>query len=447
MTTTFTSARASGAVPVLGHIPALIRNPRKFLLSLPDLGDLVRIRLGPSAAFVLCNAELTDEMLANDRVFDKGGPLVDRLRDLIGDSVSTCPHSRHRRQRRLTQPAFEPNRFAGYASTMINETDSVISSWGDGEELDVVGATQAITTRISARTIFSASTSSALIEEAHGALSEILGDVGKRMLMPPPLDKVPIPTKLRYDRARTRLREVTGQLIADYRSMGVDHHDLISMLLSARDVDGDSLTDEEILNHVVTLFVGGFETVATTLAWAICVLAHHPEIQERLHSEVDSALGGRSPTLEDLAEMPYTCGVITESLRMYPPGWLLSRVATEDSSLGGVNIPAGSTVIYSPFLLGNHVKMFADPQRFDPDRWAEDGPASGRGALVPFGGGPRKCIGDAFTMFEAPIVLAMIASRWRLTPVNSEVRPLEHALDRMCFVLAPRKVRVRISKR
>ena len=447
MTATFTSAPAAGALPVLGHVLSLLRNPRKFLTSLPQHGDLVRIRLGASTAYVVCNAELTRQVLVNDRVFDKGGPFVDRLREFIGDSVSTCPHSQHRRQRRLMQPAFHPKRFAGYTSMMNTETSAITGSWRDGEVLDVVASMQAITTRITARTMFAAPASGALIEAAYDALSEIMHGAGKRMLMPPPLDRLPTPGKIRYDRARRRIREVTDQLIADYRAAGVDHQDLMSMLLAARDENGNALSEEEISNQVVTLFLGGVETVASTLGWALCVLAVHPEIQRRLRDEVDAVLGGRAPTLEDLETMHYTRGIITESLRMYPPGWLLSRTTTTDSQLGNIPVPAGSTIIYSPYLLGNRAELFDDPTRFDPDRWGPHTTKPPRGALVPFGDGARKCIGDTYTMIEAPLVLAAIAARWQVHPMNSDVRLLERPLERMSFLLTPRNVRIRLTAR
>ncbi|SMC59988.1 cytochrome P450 [Kibdelosporangium aridum] len=437
MTSPFTFAEAKGALPVLGHVGKLLRDPRGFLMSLPDQGDLVRIRLGTSRAYLVCNAELTHQVLVNDRVFDKGGPFVDRLREFIGESVSTCPRGEHRRQRRLMQPAFHPNRLTHYAELMKTETVVVTNSWQHGQVLDVYAAMQAITTKIAARTMFAAPASAALIEDAYDALNEIMTGAGKRMLIPPPLDKLPTRSKIRYDRARKRIREITDQLISDYRAAGVDHQDLMSMLL-ARDEDGGALSEEEISNQVVTLFLGGVETVASTLGWALCVLALHPEIQDRLHAEVDAI--GPSPTLEDLAKMPYAKGIISESLRMYPPGWLLTRMTTKDSMLGGVHIPAGSTVIYSPFLLGNRSDLFDDPDRFDPDRHAK---RPVKGSFVPFGEGPRKCIGDTFTMVEAPLVLALIAAKWRVEPAGTRIRPLE----RMSLLLTPRDLKVRLVAR
>lgn len=289
MTTIFTSVDAAGGWPLLGHVVSLLRNPREFLMSLPQQGDLVRIGLGPSKAYVVCDPELTHQVLVNDRVFDKGGPFVDRLREFIGESVSTCPRGEHRRQRRLMQPAFHPNRLTHYAEMMNNETATVIKTWQDGDVLDVYASMQAITTRIAARTMFAAPASAALVEDAYGALNEIMIGAGRRMLIPPPFDKVPTPGKIRYDRARKRIREITDQLIAGYRAAGVDHQDLMSMLL-AKDDNGNSLSKEEISNQVVTLFLGGVETVASTLGWALCVLALQPETQQRMHDEIDSVL-------------------------------------------------------------------------------------------------------------------------------------------------------------
>jgi cytochrome P450 len=440
--TTFRTAEAAGALPLLGHVPSLIRNPRKFLLSLPAQGDVVQIRLGPSTAYVLCDADLTHQVLVNDRIFEKGGPFVDRLREFLGESVSTCPRAEHRRQRRLMQPAFTSKRLDGYAKMMNEEAVRVVESWRDGAAIDVYATMQSITTRIATRTMFAAPASRALVEQAYDALNDIMIGAGRRMLIPPPLDKIPTPGKLRYDRARRNIRRVTDQLVVDYRKAGVDHEDLMSMLLRPDD-EGNVLSEQEISNQVVTLFLGGVETVASTLGWALCVLALRPDIQQRLCDEVDTVLQGRAPTAEDLPSLPYTNGVGNESLRMYPPGWLLTRQTTADFQLGGVDIPADSAIIYSPFLLGSQADLFDDPDSFDPDRWADNAARAPRGAMVPFGGGPRKCIGDTFSMVELAVVLAAIAQRWRLEPAGTEIRPLE----RMSLLMTPRKLKVRLVAR
>ena len=441
MTTPSIVAEAKGALPGLGHAIALVRDPRAFLLSLPAYGDLVQIRLGPSKAIVVCDPELTHQVLVNDRIFDKGGPFIDRAQEFIGESVLTLPRSRHRRQRRLLQPAFNHQRFPAYAELMMKEIDAVLDSWHDGDLLEAYTSMKAITTRITARTMFAAPMSQDLIDEAGETLDEIIASAGKRMLIPPPLDRLPTPGKRRYDRARARIRRITDQLIADYRKAGVDHNDLMSMLLAA-DEDGQTLSEEEISNQVVTMFIGGVETTASALGWALCLLAEHPEAEKRLHEEVHAVVGSRPPTWEDLPKLEYTTKVINEALRMYPAGWLLTKMTTADSELGGISIPKGRTVIYSPYLLGNRPEMFPEPDRFDPDRWV-DGARIPRGAFVPFSGGPRKCIGDDFAMVEARLALAAIASRWQIHSAEPDYRPAR----RISITLTPGKHRVRVTER
>ncbi|MBV9451924.1 MAG: cytochrome P450 [Streptosporangiaceae bacterium] len=199
-------ALAKGALPIVGHGISLLRNARRFLSSLPEQGDVVELRLGPSRAYVVCNAELTHQVLVNDRIFEKGGPIVERLREFIGDSVSTSLRPEHRRLRRLIQPAFSSNRLADYMKTMRDETVGVIEQWQDGEVLDVYAGMQAITARIAARTMFAAPASSALIEQAHAALNEIVKGAGRRMLIPPPFDWIPTRGKRRYDQACRSIR-------------------------------------------------------------------------------------------------------------------------------------------------------------------------------------------------------------------------------------------------
>lgn len=439
---TLTVAEARGGLPVLGHVVSLLRNPGTFLLSLPEQGDVVRIRLGPSRAYVVCNAELTHQVLVNDRIFDKGGAFVERVREFVGDNVAMCPRAEHRRLRRIMQPAFASKRLADYAEIMNDETAEAIGSWRHGEVLDVYAGMQAISTRIAARTMFAAPVSRALIEGASSALTQILIAAGRRVLIPAPLDRIPTPGKLRYDRARRDIRRITDQLIADYRAAGVDHHDLMSMLLRPDD-NGNTLSPEEISDQVVGLFLAAMETVASTLGWTLCVLALRPDVQERFHQEIDTVLQGRRPGLEDLPALPYTNAVALESLRMYPPAWLLTRETTTDIQLGGVAIPAHSTIIYSPFLLGRRRDLFDDPDLFDPDRWIGPAELTHRGAFVPFGGGPRKCIGDTFGMVELAVVLAAVGARWRVEPVNTRIRPLK----RMSLLSTPRKLKVRLVSR
>jgi cytochrome P450 len=444
MTTKCAAGSAPGALPLLGHTLSLLRNPWRFFASLPDHGDLVGIRIGPIEAIVVCAPELIRQVLLNDHVFDKGGPVFDQAREVLGDGLGTCPHRLHRRQRRLVQPTFHPTRLPGYAHVMTERIAEMTGSWRDGQALDVLSEMMTLTSRTLVETMFSDALPAALLGEMLDDLTTVLGGIYKRMLMPPPVDKLPFFGNRRYDRAGLRLREAIGRVISERRASGTDRGDLLSTLLSARDpADNQGLSDTEITDQVFIFFFAGTETTACTLAWAVHLLAQHPEIEHRLHAEVDAVLAGAPASYEDLPKLELTGRVVTETLRIYPAAWILTRTITTDTHLGGHPIPAGSTLIYSPYLLHHRPDLYPDPDRFDPDRWTNGHtPQPPRQILIPFGGGARKCIGDTFAITEATLALATITARWRLRPL-----PGHHVHPAPAVSLRPRGLRMRATTR
>ncbi|MGH3829630.1 MAG: cytochrome P450 [Pseudonocardiaceae bacterium] len=444
MTTECTAGTAPGALPLLGHTLSLLRNPLRFLASLPAHGDLVGIRIGPIEAIVVCTPELILQVLLNDRVFDKGGPLFDRAREVGGDGLVTCPHSLHRRQRRLVQPAFHPTRLPGYAQVMTKHIAEVTGSWRDGQVLDVLPEMMTLTARTTVETMLSDALPAALLGAALDDFTTVLAGISTRMLMPPSLVKLLFFGNHRYDRARLRLRGIIGRVITNRRFSGVDRGDLLSTLLTASDpADGQGLSDSEIIDQVMTFFIAGSETTANTLAWAMHLLARHAEVEHRLHTEVDAVLAGAPASFEDLPKLELTSRVVTETLRMYPPGWILTRTTTTDTRLGGHPIPAGSTIAYSPYLLHHRPDLYPDPDRFDPDRWTGEHTAQpSRKVFIPFGGGARKCIGDTFALTEATLALATLTTRWRL-----RLLPRQHVHHARSIALRPRGLRMRATAR
>ncbi|MGX1853050.1 cytochrome P450 [Streptomyces sp. NPDC055299] len=435
---------APNSMPLIGHIVPLVRDPLAFLTSLSAHGDLVQIRLGTSRVIVLCDPELTRQVLHDDRTFDKGGPLIDRAREVLGNGLASCPHSEHRRQRRLAQPAFHPTRLAGYASAMVPCIDEVIGSWRDGQTVDVPAEMLKITSRGLMATLLSGAISASALGPLVDDGAAIIKGLYRRMLMLPPLDRLPTSGNRAYKRAHSRLSQTVEKFAAERRA-GVDQGDLLSALLAARDPEnnGQGLSDAEITDTIVTFIIASTETGAATLSWALHLLAEHPQIEHRLHAEVDSILGGRLPTYSDIPRLELTGRIIMETLRLYPPGWFFTRTVTTDTCLGGHNIPAGATMLYSAYLVHHREDMYANSATFDPDRWD---PARStqppRHAFIPFGGGARKCIGDTFGMTEATLALAAMAARWRLTPLPSQnVRPP------LGGVLWPRQLHMRVSTR
>lgn len=434
------------ALPLLGHLVPLVRDPLGFLRSLPGCGDLVGVRVGPAHAVVVCDPGLTWQVLCHDRVFDKGSFFFERVRELFGDGLLTCPYSRHRRQRRLLQPAFHPDRFPGYAQVMTDRISAVTGSWRHGQILDVVREMTTMTATTTAATLFADTLPSPLLRQACDDLTTLLTGVYWRSLMPPPLERLPTPGNRRYHQTNARLRQTLKEVITARNASTTHHQDLLGALLSARDPEGNNqgLSETEILDQVVTFFAGGTETTAYTLAWALHLLAQHPDISARLHAEVDTVLAGHPATHADLPQLELTGRVIRETLRLWPPGWILTRIVTTDSDLGGHHLPAGTTIVVSPYLLHHRPDLYEHPDRFDPDRWLpEAAQAIPRHAYIPFSVGARRCIGDTFGFTEATLALATITTRWHLQPVfGQQVRPAVAA------ALRPKGLRLRtIAKR
>jgi cytochrome P450 len=343
-------------------------------------------------------------VLCHDRVFDRGGFFFERGREVVGDGLCSCPYSRHRRQRSLLQPAFHPDRIASYTQVITDRISAVTGSWQHGQILDVIAEMTTMTATTTAATLFADTLPSPLLHQTLEDLTTIVASVFRRMLMPSPLDRLPTPGNRRYHHAKVRLRQSLTEIITARNANTTHHRDLLGALLSARDPEGNNqgLSETEILDQVVTFFLAGTETTASTLAWALHLLAQHPDIRAQLHTELDTVLAGHPATHADLPQLELTSRVIRETLRLWPPGWMFTRIVTADSDLGGHHLPAGTTIIVSPYLIHHHPDLYEHPDRFDPDRWLpEAAHAIPRHAYIPFGGGARKCIGDTFALTEA----------------------------------------------
>ncbi|MFI1401027.1 cytochrome P450 [Streptomyces sp. NPDC020681] len=425
-------ACAPGALPLLGHALPLLRSPLSFLSSLPGSGDLVEVRLGPWRAYVVCSPALTHQVLLDDRTFDKGGPLIDKAREALGVGVGTCPHAQHRRQRRLNQPAFQSTRMPGYVAEMTKQINAVTECWREGQTINVLAALEEMTIRILIATMFAGArlSDTDLTKILHDVL-DISRGVFRRMLMPQLLAQLPLLGNRRFEEAHTHLRQVARSTIEHYRSNGTDRGDLVSVLVAAQDPDahGDSmqgkLSDDELTDTVITYFFAGAETSASLVAWALHLTASHPDVERQLHAEVDTVLGDAPATFDDLPRLEVANRIITETLRFRPPAWIFTRTTTQETELGGHRVPAGSTVIYSQYLVQHLPDVYHDPEHFNPDRWRHNHTTSmPHGALVPFAAGARKCIGDTFATTEATLAIATIATRWKMEPVpGTHVRP------------------------
>ena len=423
---TYTVGLAPGGLPLLGHALPLRRRPLEFLRSLPARGDLVELRLGPRRAYLACHPDLAMQVLLESRTFDKGGPLFEKVRLLVGNGLVSSDWQSHRQQRRMVQPSFQTARMPGYAALMCEEIEGELASWRPGQTVDVSEAMHTLTMRITARSMFANQLGERAVAEVLRSLPVIMRGIYKRMVAPLGwAERLPTPDNRRFRQVRVRMRTVIAETVREHRRIGHDQGDLLSALVQARDeTTGDPLTDEEIHDQVMTLLIGGTETTASTLAWACYFLAEHPEVADRLHREVDEVVSGRVPSLDDVSKLDYTRRMLTETLRLCPPAWLLSRTTTSEVELAGRRLGAGTIVFYSPYVLGHNPALYDDPERFDPDRWLpERASAVPRGAMLAFGAGSRKCIGDSFGMTEAILTLAAVASRWRLLAEPGAKKP------------------------
>jgi cytochrome P450 len=416
---------APGRWPLLGHTPALLRRRFGFTEGLRRQGELVTVYLGTLPMYFVTSPELTHRVLVTESASFGKGAMFDKFRPIVGNGLANSGGAYHLRQRRLIQPAFHRDRIACYAETMRTAVSALCESWKPGEVREVNEDMQALAVTIVGEALFGTELGRAAIEEARRSIPLIIHHGMIRALSPELVGRLLVRGNRRFDQAGTRMRAVVHEVIEGWRSDGEDRGDLLSMLLMARDENGAAMTDEQAYDEVVTLLSAGIETSALALAWMFYELARHPEIERRVHEELDELLAGREITFDDYAKLPYLRRVINETLRMYPI-WILMRRTLTEVELAGTRIPAGAEVTVSPHALHFDPRSFPEPNRFDPDRWTPERLKSvPRGAFIPFGAGNRQCVGYSFAMLEMAVAAATIASRWRFVPVPD--RPLKIA--------------------
>ncbi len=414
------------------HLMAFRRDMLGFLQKLvQDHGDVARFQIGPQAMVVLNHPDaIRDVLVTNAKSFVKGRGL-ERTKRLLGEGLLTSEREFHLRQRRLAQPAFHRQRVAAYGDVMAAHGVKLRDSWRDGATMDVSHEMMRLTLGIVAETLFGADVSSEA-KEIGEAISEAL-DLFITATLPfaELLDKLSwLPANRRFKQVRARLDAVIYRMIETRRASEVDGGDLLSMLLLAQDSEGDNgrMTDLQIRDEAMTIFLAGHETTANALTWTWYLLSQHPDAEARMHAEIDSALGGRLPSADDLPALPYTRMVLAESMRLYPPAWVIGRRALAEYAVGHYVIPARSIVLMSQFITHRDARWFADPERFDPERFTPEAQAARpKFSYYPFGGGVRQCIGEGFAWMEGIVLLATIAQRWRLLLVPDhpiELQPL-----------------------
>jgi cytochrome P450 len=413
---------APGRLPLVGHALALWRSPLRFVEALRTAGGIVRVDLGSWPVYVLTTPALVREALTTRAASLARGRIYDRARALFGDGLATSEGALHRRQRRLMQPAFQHRRIVGYADIMSRHACELAETWRPGQRVAVDHAMHELTLRIVVSALFAAELGRAAAAEVQRLMPVIMKGIAVRMVTPRRLDGWPIPVNRRFDAAGRRLRQVVEDVVAAYDADGRAGDDLLSLLRSARDAEsGATMTDAQVCDEVISLLMAGTETPGNTLAWTFYELAGHPEVERRLHAEIDAVVGDGPVDFDAVAKLSYTARVLNEVLRLHPV-LLFTRRVTAETELAGVRFPPGTEIAYSPYALHRDPTLYPAPARFDPDRWLPERAAHlPPRTFAPFGSGHHKCLGDAFAWTEMNIVVATIASRWRLRLADGHV--------------------------
>jgi cytochrome P450 len=403
---------------ILGVMPEFNRDTLAFIEDARQFGDVVRMRFFYLTVHFLYNPDHIEYVLStNAKNFIKSRSLrTPFFRRLVGNGLLTSEGEEWKRQRRLAQPAFHRQRISSYGEVMVEYADRMISEWNQNEIRDIHRDMMKLTLEIVVKTLFNADISGEA-DKVGRVLSRMVKPFASQATVKWILDnRLPTPTNRRFNADAREIDAIVYRLIAERRSSGADQGDLLSMLLAARDEDGSQMTDRQLRDEVMTLFLAGHETTALTLSWAWYLLAQNPEVEKKFHAELDEVLDGRLPTVADLPRLKLTEQIAKESMRLYPPAYGVGREAIQEFELGGYRIPARAQLFMFQWVTQRDPRFFAEPNRFHPERWTEEFMSTlPKYAYFPFGGGPRACIGNYFAMMEVVLLLTTIGQRFQFS--------------------------------
>ncbi|MCA9535611.1 MAG: cytochrome P450 [Myxococcales bacterium] len=402
--------------PLIGH-QRMARDPLTSFLKLREAhGDVVRLQFGTLTAHLVSDPSLVQAVLQDRaRIYGKQTRGMKQLRLALGEGLLTSEGDFWLRQRRIAQPAFHRKRIDALTPAMIEAGERARATFVPGRVFDLHEAMMRLTLDVVATTLLGSGIAEREARVVGAAVDFITAESNRRLRNPFQLPlSVPTPQNRTFLRHRANLDAIVFRMIEQRRRSGVMGDDLLSLLLHATDPEtGEHMSDAQLRDEVMTIFLAGHETTANALSWAFVQLSRHPAVAQRLKQELDTVLAGRSPTLEDLPALVYTRQVLDEVMRLYPPAWTIARSPTEDDELGGYFIPRGSLVFVSPWVVQRHPALFPNPEGFDPERFAPGTKLAHRFAYFPFGGGPRLCIGRTFALVEATLLLATLAQHHR----------------------------------
>ena len=400
---------------LLGSLREYTFMPIEFLLkSAREYGDVVSLSIGPIRTCLFNHPDLIEEVLNKQNPNCIKDISYRVLKGVFGDGLLLSDGDLWKRHRRLIQPAFTAERITGYASAIVTDTAQMLAKWRSGEIYDVHQEMSQLTIKLITQAMFGVDVAETALEIGKALDTIMLHYVHQAktwFLLPAWL---PTPSNRKAHHATKRLNEIVYAIIDQRRQFPMD--DLLSRMLRVKDEDGTQLSDRELRDEVMTLLLAGHDTTANALTWTLMLLAQNPEAEAKLVEEVRSVLEERLPTSAELPKLRYTEMVLKESMRLYPPAWILGRELTRDCTIGDYHLTRGTTIYLSQWVVHRDPRFFANPEQFLPERWENNlEQRLPRCAYFPFGAGPRVCIGKAFSMMEATLILAMIAQKFRLT--------------------------------
>ncbi len=400
-----------------GHFIKFRRQPTEFLTEMAKLGDISYFRIFKYPAYFLNHPDLIrDLLITSNSKFHKGRALQ-RAKGLLGEGLLTSEGKKHLKQRRMIQPAFHRGRIAEYAKAMVEYAEKMRDEWQDGEVRDIDHEMMKLTLQIVGKTLFSANVDDET-DEVSNAMTSLI-EMFNFLVIPfsEILEKLPIPPATKFKKSKETLDRVIYKIINERRKTGEDKGDLLSMLLMAQDEDdGSAMTDEQVRDEALTLFLAGHETTANAMTWTFYLLSQTPEKEAQLHEELDKVLSGKTPSMEDVPNLKYTEAVFAESMRLFPPAWAIGRLSIEEHKFGEYEIPVDALVLLSPYVTHRDKRFWENANEFIPERWFDQSikEAGNKFIYFPFSKGVRSCIGESFAWMEGILLIATLCQKWKL---------------------------------
>lgn len=412
-------------LPLVGALPGLLKDRLEFLEAARQRqGDIYTLELGFTRSIILCHPRHTQHVLVdNMRNYTKGGPIWESMRTFLGNGLPVSEGEFWKRQRRMVQPAFHHQRLVSLAGKMVDAIDECLPDWERAarteEPFNIASALSRITMNVLVRTMFGTGLEAGEADRAARSFTYVMDYLMVGMMTHSLPEWVPVPGRARYRQEIQSIDEVVQKVIERGRKGTGEQDNILSLMLNTVDAEsGERMTDGQLRDEAVSIFVAGYETTAAGLSWAFHLLNQNPGCAQRMRAEVEQVLGQRAPGFMDLQSLGYTRAVFQEALRLYSPSYWVPRTAVEDDEIDGYRIPPGMPVVVMTQLVHHHPEVWPEPLRFEPERFL---PANSEGrhrqAWMPFGAGQRQCIGKEFSLMEAQLILARIAQRYRMSPV------------------------------